>query len=470
MRFSYSFKLMLSSLLAAWLVIAPATATGISITEEESLGRDFARMVEQQYQVIKDPFVVSYINRLGKRILSAFPPQPFVYRFNVVEEEVYNAFAGPGGNVYFNSGLIVALEHEDALAGIVAHEIGHVDSRHISERIERSKKINAAMMAGMVASIFLGGAGAATAANALGVGSVAAGQSATLAYTRKDEIEADKKGLQYMVDAGYSKAGLLAALNTIRSKQWFGREHVPTYLMTHPALEDRLAYIGAEVDQGARNLDWQSRRVPEYQIVRARLLALYSDPETGLLSLQGAVGRNPNDPFSQYGLGLALLRKGASGEAIGHLETASVMLPAWPIIRSDLGAAYFQVGRYDDARNVLQAVLDQTPDDANAGFYLGRALLEAGYLGEAVQQLEAIAATDPLNSDAQYYLGEAQHKLGNAAQAHFHLGVASYIRRNARSAVFHLERALAAGLPAEQAEDAEKMLERLSEGKRKVLP
>ncbi|MFH1980473.1 MAG: M48 family metalloprotease [Pseudomonadota bacterium] len=461
MRFFSAVRVPLCWIMAAWLFIAPATASALTITEEEALGKDFARMVAHQYQVIKDPFIDTYINRLGRRLLSAFPPQPFVYHFNVVKEDVYNAFAGPGGNVYFNSGLIIALDYEDELAGIVAHEIAHVDSRHISEQIDRSKKINTAMLAGVVASIFLGGAGAATAASALGVGSMAAGQSATLSYSRQNEIEADKKGLTYMADAGYAKEGMLGALNTIRSKQWFGREQVPTYLMTHPALEDRLVYIGSVLDQEGVTANWHQRPDAEFQIVKARLTALFSDLETGLMQLQGAVTRNPNFPFARYGLGLALMRKGDTAAAINHLAAASTMLPTWPIVRSDLGTAYFLAGFYGEAQNLLRSVLDETPKDYSARLYLGRTLMQTGDLNEAVSELDVVAEEMPQDSDAQFYLGEAYHRLGNAAQAHFHLGAAYFIRRNFSSAAFHLERALAAELPPEQAEDAKKMLENL---------
>lgn len=450
-------------LLAGWLLLAPAAANALSITEEENLGKEFSRMVEQQYPVVKDPFIVAYINRLGRRILTAFPPQPFEYRFNVINEDVYNAFAGPGGNVYFNSGLITALKYEDELAGIVAHEIAHVDSRHISEQIERSKKINTAMLAGVVASIFLGGAGASTAAGALGVGTMAAGQSATLSYSRKNEIEADKKGLMYMADAGYAKAGMLGALNTIRSKQWFGREHIPTYLSTHPAVEDRLVYIGSVLDQEPRDNAWQSRPSTAFHIVQARLIALYSDPETGIKRLEGMLNQVVDVPTAQYGLGLALMQKGEMPAAIEHLSAAAAALPSWPVVRGDLGAAYFLAGQYDAARTTLTAVLQQDPESLSARLYLGRTLLQMGYLEDAVANLDLAAWENPDDGDTQYYLGEAYHRLGNAALAHYHLGAAYFIRKNARSAAFHLNRALEAGLPPEEADTAKEMLAKVEE-------
>ena len=93
------------------------------------------------------------------------------------------------------------------------------------------------------AGIFLGAAGAGDVGSAVIMGSMAAGQSAMLAYSREDELQADQMGLVYLYDAGYGGEGLLNSLKTIRSKQWFGTEQVPNYLMTHPASEDRMANI-----------------------------------------------------------------------------------------------------------------------------------------------------------------------------------------------------------------------------------
>ena len=75
------------------------------------------------------------------------------------------------------------------------------------------------------------------------VGSMAAGQTASLSFSRQDETQADEVGIQYLVKAGYDPMGLVSVLNKIRSKQWFGSDQVPTYMMTHPAVEDRLAWI-----------------------------------------------------------------------------------------------------------------------------------------------------------------------------------------------------------------------------------
>ena len=187
--------------------------------------------------------VVAYVNNIGKRILSALPQQPFKYRFYVIDEDVYNAFATPAGHIFVYTGLLDAMEEEEELAGILGHEIAHVYCRHISQKIERSKKIGVATLAGIAAGILLGVGGAGEAASAVTMGSMAAGQTAELSYSRENEMQADQFGLKFITEAGYSASGLLKILKKIRSKTWFGSDQIPKYLMTHPAVEDRIAFI-----------------------------------------------------------------------------------------------------------------------------------------------------------------------------------------------------------------------------------
>ena len=214
----WSKRLFVLVMILAWSMPAHA----ISIKEEEDLAREFLRVVSNHYELVEDPLILDYVVGVGRRILSKMPAQPFTYHFYVIRDEVYNAFALPAGHIFVNSGLLATMNSEDELAGILSHEIAHVVCRHISQRIERSKTINVATMAGMLAGILLGAStGNADAMQALTIGSAAAGQTAALAYSREDEAQADQIGLNYLYSAGYSAEGLLAILKKIRSKRWF---------------------------------------------------------------------------------------------------------------------------------------------------------------------------------------------------------------------------------------------------------
>jgi len=183
-------------------ILVPKGALCMTIQEEEEMSREVMKVIIKHYELINDPLIVNYINQMGQKIVSALPPQPFDYHFYVIKNGEYNAFATPAGHVFVNSGLLEAMENEEELAGILSHEIAHVVCRHISQKIERSQKIGIATLAGIAAGILLGVGGSMAAANALTIGSSAAGQSLELSYSREDEFQADQIGLICLTKAG----------------------------------------------------------------------------------------------------------------------------------------------------------------------------------------------------------------------------------------------------------------------------
>jgi predicted Zn-dependent protease len=149
------------ALLCAGLWIA-RTGRAITLAEEEKLGEEFMRMAKRQYRMIDDPAIVGCVEKIGARLMAALAPQPFEYHFHVIQEDSFNAFAGPAGHVFIHSGLLAALESESELAGILAHEIAHVTCRHISDNIDRSSRLR---RAGLGAGILVAAAGSIPAAD-----------------------------------------------------------------------------------------------------------------------------------------------------------------------------------------------------------------------------------------------------------------------------------------------------------------
>ena len=192
--------------------LIPQGAFSITVSEEEKMSREILRYIYRNYEIIDDPVISEYVSQVGNRIVASLQDPLFNYRFHVINIDAYNAFAIPAGYIFINSGLIAAMDNEEELAGILAHEIAHVNARHISQRIERSKRIGWATMAGMAAGILMGAAGGGEAAQAVTQGSQAAGLAAELSYTRDNEMQADQLGLNYLTDAGYGSEGLLKIL------------------------------------------------------------------------------------------------------------------------------------------------------------------------------------------------------------------------------------------------------------------
>ena len=445
-------------------ILVPKGALCITIQEEEEMSREVMKVIIKHYELINDPLIVNYINQMGQKIVSALPPQPFDYHFYVIKNDQYNAFATPAGHVFVNSGLLEAMENEEELAGILSHEIAHVVCRHISQKIERSQKIGIATLAGIAAGILLGVGGSMAAANALTIGSSAAGQSLELSYSREDEFQADQIGLICLTKAGYNGEGLLSMLKKLWSRRWFGPAQIPTYLTTHPATEERMANIDTWLEQNKKI----EAQIDDYNFSRAhdRLVAVYGDKSFALRKFKAEVKNHPEDPLAQYGYGLILARTGDRKNAIGHLKTALEKNAFDPYMLKDLGQIYFFDGQYQEALNVLESATSVSSNDPEVFFYLGRTQMELGRLHEAAVTFEELIAKKYNYPRAFYSLGETYGKLGRLDEAHYCLGIYYKKKNDFKNASFHLKRALKNTSDPDKREKIEKMLKEIRGKKR----
>jgi len=440
-------------------ILIPKGALCITIQEEEEMSREVMKVIMKHYELIHDPLIVNYINEMGQKIVSALPPQPFEYHFYVVKNHEYNAFATPAGHVFVNSGLLEAMENEEELAGILSHEIAHVVCRHISQKIDRAQKIGIATLAGVAAGILLGVGGSATAANAITMGSAAAGQSLELSYSREDEFQADQIGLVCLTKAGYTGEGLLSMLKKLWSRRWFGPDQIPTYLTTHPATEERMANIDTWLEQN-KKIEAHSNDY-NFSKAHARLVAVYGDKGVALRKFKAEVEKHPEDPLAHYGYGLILARTGDRKDAIDHLKKALVKNAFDSYMLKDLGQIYFFDGRYQDALNTLESAASISPNDSEVFFYLGRAQMELGRLHEAAVTFEELIEKKHDYPRAFYSLGETYGKLGRLDEAHYCLGVYYQKKDDVKNAVFHLKRALELMGDPNKREKIEKMLKEI---------
>ena len=134
--------------LAASLVLVPVCSSwalfdelsgGLTVEKEKQIGEQFLLEVQQEIPLIQDPFLTSYINRLGQKLVAQIGPQPFKYKFFIVDDPTMNAFAVPGGYIFIHTGMIQMADREGELAGVMAHEISHVYCRHMSKMMEKSR-------------------------------------------------------------------------------------------------------------------------------------------------------------------------------------------------------------------------------------------------------------------------------------------------------------------------------------------
>ncbi len=420
----------------------PDAAYSISIAKEEEMGREFMKAISKQSIFIKDKIIVKYLEQVGQKIIQALPVQPFVYDFHIIKDDTYNAFAVPGGHVFINSGLFAAMDSEEELAGILAHEIAHVMCRHISKRFESSSKIGIATLVGVAAGILLGVAGAGEAANALTIGSLAAGQQAALAYSREDERQADQIGLKILFEAGYSAQGLLTILKKIRNKEWFSAGGIPPYLMTHPAVKERIIYLGSLLQKTASVKPLPKKTVRlDFDRAHARLLILYGNKEETLKKFKALARLKNSDASAHYRYGLVLARTGRKKDAILQFKAALVKKAFDANILRDLGISYFYTGEYAKALKTLESSVSIDYQDWESRLYLGRTLMALGKIQKAISIFEVLDTKHPGNHTLFYYMGKAYGRQKETGKAHYYLGLYYTEEKNFNNAVFHLKKA-----------------------------
>ena len=208
-----------------------------STAEEMRIGYEYSKQIEQQIALNKNADIIEYINDLGQRMVQVSKRSNIPFTFKVVDDPAVNAFAIPGGFCYVNTGLIRFAETEAELASVIGHEIGHVVGEHSMKRMSKARAINATLSLGSIlGSIFIGKE---TTENVLLVADLA-GTGILLNYSRGDELEADRLGIQQMHDAGINPIGSQQFFEKLSSKDKKSPSEIEKLLSTHPATKDRV--------------------------------------------------------------------------------------------------------------------------------------------------------------------------------------------------------------------------------------
>ncbi len=205
--------------------------------QEIRMGRRISRQVEERMAFVEDQLLQERVNRIGQKIAAVSDRKDLVYFFNVLDLEPVNASALPGGYVYLNRGLVEKTESDDELAGVIAHEIGHIAARHQVKRFQTSLGYS------LLQALAIG---AQVDPKAIRGANIAFSQL-FLAYSRNDELQADRLGVRYAKRAGYDPAAMIRFLEKLDSLE--RRTPRPrSYLRTHPYVSDRIRVVREEIE------------------------------------------------------------------------------------------------------------------------------------------------------------------------------------------------------------------------------
>jgi beta-barrel assembly-enhancing protease len=413
----------------------------MSVEEEKILGRKIFLEIERSGDLLSDPPVEAFLERVGQRIVSEVGNTPFTFKFCLVKAQEPNAFAIPGGYVFVTTGLLVMAENEDEVAGVLSHEVAHVTMRHISHLIDRSKRFNIASMVGAIAAIVLGGGGAGS--QAMAAGAMAASEALMLKYTRENETDADQNGLHYLVKAGYDSAGLLSFLKKLIKLSMMAPK-IPTYLSTHPATGDRIALLENLIQiENRSGPGGVVHRGEAYKWVQARAFVEEHEPQVAVAYFESILKSDPREPLGGYGLGLAHRKAGRLDKSIEALEKGLSSSPGEPHLLRELGIGYFLLGRTDEAITALELQRSAAPgNDAVVLCHLGRAYLDEADFARALEMFQKARKEAPEYLDVYHGLGSVYGRMGRKGESHFFFGKYFLMKGDRNSALLHFRTAL----------------------------
>jgi predicted Zn-dependent protease len=257
-------------------VVAVAAAVGcasaVSQQEEVQIGQQTAAQVNAQLPMLRDAAIDGYVNSLGRSIASRTSRADLDWQFAVVNTDVINAFALPGGFVYVNRGVLARASNESELAGVLAHEIEHVVQRHSVKQMEQAQNANIGVTLACVLTRVCENQAAAAA--------IQVGGTAYFAKnSRDDEVQADEGGFQNMIRAGINPRGMLTFFQKLLAEEGSGGGGVNAWFADHPGTQDRIADIQRMIDATpAAQLSSLRTDSPQFQAMKRRLAQLRPAP------------------------------------------------------------------------------------------------------------------------------------------------------------------------------------------------
>jgi predicted Zn-dependent protease len=405
---------------------------------ERQIGQDIMNQIRQKEPTyLDDPEVEAYLNTLGGRLAAATTHTGASFYFFALEDPSINAFAMFGGYVGVNSGLLLNVQNESELAGVLAHEVSHVTQRHLARGLEKQKQVSTAGMLVMALALLAARSNANVAEAAIATGTAAMIQ-AQLGYSREFEREADRAGFEILQKAGFDTRAMSSFFERLQKATRAYENNAPVYLRTHPLTVERIA------DMQNREQGLSYRQVPDsldFHLVRARLLARQGTPDEALAKFRKLLEekRFTNPAAAHYGLALALERKKDWAGAARALDVARDLGASSPMIERLDAEARLHGARAAEGLEAYRSAIRRFPASMALANGYAEALLTQGQWEEGLRFLDT--RLRETGRDARLYrLKSRFHAARNQlAQQHYALAEAYALEGALSAAIEQLE-------------------------------
>jgi beta-barrel assembly-enhancing protease len=411
------------------------SVSGPSEDEETRISREFRREAKKHLTYVNNPEIERYIERIGQRILSVMGPQPFDYRFFIVADSQLNAFAVPGGSIFFYTGLIERAKSTSEIAGVMGHEIVHIKGRHMA----RHSGPDAISLLSLVGMLLLARSGAG--AQAAGVVGQAVSATRQIAYSRQLEMEADTLGVRYMASAGYDPAGSLGFLKTLDQERSLNPVDVPAYMLTHPVTQERVANVQLVI-RSLGSVQSKSESLDQLKKMQAILRLERQETDKVIDEYQKLVVETPEDSLAFHLLALAQHHKGQMLQAEHNYQKALKLNPQDAGLYRDLGRLYAGSGDFSAARAALDRALTMEPKEPLNYLYLGDVLEKENDLRAAAGAYLNAHQLSPLWDKPPARLAVVYGKLDRLGDAYYYRGRSFLLQDEDERATADFEKAI----------------------------
>ena len=409
--------------------------------DEQQMGLDIMRQLRTRGAVLDDVQLNEYLDSVGQGIAIYADQNGVPFTFFLVRDPSINAFALPHNFIGINAGLLLATQREDELAGVMAHEIAHVSQKHIVRAIADMKRLTLPLAAAMAASVALA-ATSSQAGQAAMMGSMAAGAQHQISFTRANEQEADRIGMQFMAKAGFDPQGMSDFFTRLeRMSGDEARNQVPEMLLTHPRPESRAADVGGRIEIPARRRA-VSRDPKAYALAKARAHVLTAeDIRTLIRELETRLGKGDSSDqiATRYAYALALRQTGRYDEANQQVMRLIDSDPDRLAFRIEAAEIALALGNSQRSWQLFEEARKLYPNDFVLAMHYGRALATQGDPKLAMRLLQPHLRRHPDDSLLYASYAQAAQRAGDSTATYATMAEYHYLNGELLPAIEQLE-------------------------------
>jgi predicted Zn-dependent protease len=414
-----------------------STGTIVTPVQEQELGRAFFRNLHSQTEICQDLDVQQYIEAIGEKLAASSDTPGNPFHFFVVMENDINAFAGPGGYIGVNAGLLTDTEAESELASVLAHEIAHVTQRHLYRAFEAASQLSIPTAAATLAAILLGTQSPQAGQAAL-VAIQAGSLQAQINFTRDNEQEADRVGMQILSGSNYDPRSMPIFFERLQQATRYAGAGIPEFLRTHPVTTARIS------DTRGRAENYPYRQYPDsqdYLLTRAKLRVLTLQNEQDLrnyFNAQQRRGTVEQRAVGDYGMGLLHLKNQRFKEAEAIFRQLNANYPAQRQYLAALARVALDAGNYRQALELFNTALQKFPGNDALKIEYATTLLKAGQAEQAhriLQTLDVQTRALPLYFEL---MAQSYGALQQEAESHRYMAEYYYLSGQTKAAIIQI--------------------------------